>query len=208
VLKKAMELSLLCEAKVLLIIYDDFEKKSIFYSSEEDYKTFANDYFEKKISADNFLNSDYNTNFFKETETTKSDSGKSKDKSPEGTRKDSFPEVDSEKSFTEEAKKVTENLTESKAKFDDATKVNHHKLLNTKRNSVNIFSQQNSFPTISDNFFTPWGNQLTTPLPMPQNIFNNFPSQNSNFTSRTPVVDLNKMLMQNYMNMYMLSKHN
>jgi len=99
VLKKAMELSLLCEAKVLLIIYDDFEKKSIFYSSEEDYKTFANDYFDKKIASEAFLNTDYKTHFHKETESTKST--KSQDKTPDTSRKDSFPvdpvEAESEK---------------------------------------------------------------------------------------------------------------
>ena len=55
-----MELSLLCGAKVLLIIYDDYEKKSIFYSSEDNIKSFIFDYIEKQIPFENYINNDVN----------------------------------------------------------------------------------------------------------------------------------------------------
>jgi len=65
-LKKAMELSLLCESKIFLCIVDKVEKLTI-YSSENDINKFLGTYLQKinqnKIQKDILSNNDYNTLF-------------------------------------------------------------------------------------------------------------------------------------------------
>jgi len=65
-LKKAMELSLLCESKIFLCIVDKVEKLTI-YSSENDINKFLGTYLQKisqnKIQKDILSNTDYNTLF-------------------------------------------------------------------------------------------------------------------------------------------------
>ena len=206
VLKKAMELSLLCEAKVLLIIYDDFEKKSIFYSSEDDYKSFANEYFEKNVIAENYLNNDYNSQFYKENETSKSHKSNSvQSKIIEPDKKDSIyfnPEIlideKSEKASLSDARKVSENLF---CKNEENTP----KLLSNKRSPIQTLNglepafinnqgfNLSNFPNIYDK--------------LNSTIYSGFGSPNSNFAQRNNLYqnEMNKILLQNYMNMYMLS---
>ncbi len=212
VLKKAMELSLLCEAKVLLIIYDDFEKKSIFYSSEEDYRSFANDYFDKKVTAENYANLDYNTQFYKEAaETTKSHkSESSRSKNTETVRKESLyfnPEVliddKSEKDSVTEVKNFSENV----CVFKNEDNIKPQKLLSNKRvandNNNTLFESQ--FPAGNPSF--PLNNFPNVYDKLNSTLYNSFASPNSNFIQRNSIYqnELNKILLQNYMNMYMLS---
>jgi len=219
VLKKAMELSLLCEAKVLLIIYDDFEKKSIFYSSEEDAKSFANEYFEQqKPNTENFTNRDYNPEFYKENESTKSHKSENfeEKKSPATERKNSMvfiPEVLIDEKFevsSNEAKKVVENLIEMKTEEKEKTpKSPSVKMLNQKRGSPRnspkfepsfispVFFGKNPHPSLFYNM------NMNSSIfnPIPQNvILSPTPQRNNNLQN-----EMQKLFLQNYMNMCMLS---
>ena len=60
-LKKAMELSLLCEVKVMMLIVDKNEKTTL-YSSENNLKNFISNYLLKQnVTKDVILNNDVNT---------------------------------------------------------------------------------------------------------------------------------------------------
>jgi len=59
-IKKSMELSLLCEAKVLLCVLDKNEKLTTYISDSETLKDFEEFFFNENILKENFNNKDVN----------------------------------------------------------------------------------------------------------------------------------------------------
>jgi len=59
-IKKSMELSLLCEAKILLCVLDKNEKLTTYISDTESIKDFEEYHFNKNILKENFNNKDVN----------------------------------------------------------------------------------------------------------------------------------------------------
>lgn len=59
-IKKSMELSLLCEAKILLCVLDKNEKLTTYVSDSETLKDFEEYFFNKNILKENFNNKDVN----------------------------------------------------------------------------------------------------------------------------------------------------
>lgn len=57
-IKKSMELSLLCEAKILLCVLDKNEKLTTYISDSETLKEFEEYFFNKNILKENFNNKD------------------------------------------------------------------------------------------------------------------------------------------------------
>jgi hypothetical protein len=59
-IKKSMELSLLCEAQILLCVLDKNEKLTTYISDSETLKDFEEFFFNKNILKENFNNKDVN----------------------------------------------------------------------------------------------------------------------------------------------------